>query len=267
MFVATSISCGHEEPGGEVPEPPDAKVSPATGPVYQHPVAPGYVFGSCTHWLSHQKTAGLEEQTPLGFSASDVIARFNQRAHGTLVWADGAETRIDFTLSTTETTFDYEDNPPGEGFCAPALRLDRATLKVVTSDGLIDETFSGEQVSVFAITNGTLGIALIGLQRLETSPESIVSPLVDAAAGVHPEHDERSIVLELGVSDSGWKGSCLDGDPISDDPGGDHCNRYDGTISYESHPKDLFEDHHHIDHSMLFERPLATWMWDAASAE
>lgn len=262
-LVTCSLACGEEEadaaPGPGVAE----QSSPAPEATYEHPVAPGYEFGTCWHVSGRGRTASLEEETFLGFSGSEVIAHFNQRAHGTLAWADGTQARIVLTLSSSaETTFEYDDYPPGEGHCAPSLQLKRATLTIAIHGGPHEQTVTGEDLDVFATTDGKLGIANIGLSA-ELAPESLTSPLLDAAQAAHPEHDKRAIKLDFDLSESGWRASCPDGQTISDDPLED-CNRYDGTLVYESYPKELWDDHHNVDSSMIFNRALATWTWEAS---
>jgi len=250
------FACGSEQPGGAA----DGGGSTLT---YHEPGAPGYAStsGTCRHDFSFNRTAKLEEKTSLGFSASDVIARFNENAHGTVVWADGATARIDFSLSTTSREVRYDASPTGQGLCVPSMFLDGVALTVKTSDGLLEQTFTGERAAAFALADGKQGIALIGFFRIFVGPDVIVSPLVDAAAAVHPEHDERAIWLDFDQSDTGVKGSCLDGAPISDDPLED-CNRYAGTIAYQSNPSDWDADIHHIHGELLFQRALGTWTWD-----
>jgi hypothetical protein len=219
---------------------------------------------SCFHQPDLTVSAPFQETTSLGFSASDVLALFNARAHGTMTWADGSSTQIDFHVEGSAPTVRYENYPTGMGLCVPNLTVKGLTLTVQSSDSLLSKSLSSldgmQELELYAHSDGHGGIGLIYLDRVRLAPDAIDSALVRAANADHPENDVRFLYMSLDVSDIGRKSTCRYGDPLSSDPS-DECNRYDGVLRYESYPADLWADVHHVDHSRLIERTLASWTW------
>lgn len=171
----------------------------------------------------------LDEVTPIGVTAAEVIARIPTHQDADFTYADTTSTTIalDFTVGTSATFTDLEavypeGNTTDIGILCDDVITVPVALAFATADGVFDEALSRE-------VNAT-----------EEDPGSLRSELeLDALGGTFviddytdiTDYDEARLFLEVNLHDDAVTTGAINGDVSGEDPcDGDTCSAWDAAV-------------------------------------
>jgi len=231
--------------------PPDVPGHPPTG-------------DRCSISLDQQRSVPLDEPTLFGFSGRNVLDLFNAKAHGALRWVDGSSTDIAFQGTWSGANVSYDNVPSNGTYCTPNVRVPLSELQIRSGDSGIDArsvpSESSGPLDLVASIDGHGGIGLIFVGQVWVDIDQIDSPLLDEMVALNPKHDRHHIGVEMSLSSTGAKSTCIKGEVISEDPE-DDCNIFDGVLRFHSVATAGLANHHNIPKGTLYDAPLATWLW------
>lgn len=169
----------------------------------------------------------LDEATPLGGSAQDLLALVPEPWLETLTYADGGTTGLAFTLDASAATASwivgeavYPDNggntPAIAIECPPRIAID-VGLAFGTQDGAFDEPST--PITLTSYDGATLDF------WHDLDPESLGGTFDMDAVTEEPDWDERSLTLSGSITADGTSGAiegqisgeddCAEGDPCT----------------------------------------------------
>jgi hypothetical protein len=206
-------------------------------PLYISCHAPGYSTGGCRVDGDLTTDADFSEPTPLGFSGADVVAAFNERAGGVLIWEDDQSTTqlllevIDVPARITNSG----EVPRYQGYCVPMLEVRDVVIAARTLDGRLDEQLGAD---IVGLSDGQGGIGAFFLTRATIAPDAMRGDF-EMPPGLMRQDEIATLSIDLSWSEDGaFRAYCAEGTPISDDPS-EACSAYPGRVRFMSRPVSL----------------------------
>jgi hypothetical protein len=212
----------------------------STEPLYIARHAPGYSTDSCRVDSDLITEADFSARTPLGFSGADVVAAFNERASGMLIWEDDQSTTqlVLEALAMPAQVTSSGEVPRYQGYCVPMLEVRNVVISARTLDGRLDEQLGAE---IIALSDGRGGIGSFFLTRASMAPHAMRGDF-QMPAGLIREGEIATLSIDLSWSEDGaFRAHCAAGTPISDDPS-EACSAYPGRLRFTSRPASLADN-------------------------